>query len=104
MKHSPILDTVWAARIEMRPLEETEEYKNGYRGAFATVLVRCDSASEFVSAATALLAEEGFDVVHVESLAPLSTGNFEMNEMMMELFRKTSSYPVQWTTFHLYRD
>lgn len=103
MKHSSVLDTVWAARIEMRARVDTKEYKNGYRGAFATVLVRCDSGTEFMSAVTELVADEGFDVVNVENLAPLSAGNFEMNEMMMDLFRKTSGYPVQWTTFHLYR-
>ena len=94
----------WAARLELRSHLDSPEYADGYVGGFVTVVARCASALEFISMATQHLREEGFDILAVEDLAPLAEGRFELNQLMQELEHKTRSYPLQWSTFDLYRD
>lgn len=95
-------DEVWAARLELRTREGTEEYRKGLHGGFVTVLVRCASKAEFLQAAAEHVGEEGFDILAVDDLAPLSDDRFEMNDLINELFHRTAEYPVQWSSFNLY--
>jgi hypothetical protein len=93
---------IWAARIELVVKPGTAEYERGLRGGFTTVLVRCNSANEFIAAATEHLAREGFDIKAITNLDRLSSGNFEINEMIAGLIKETRRYPVQWAAFHLF--
>ena len=90
--------------MELRLRKNTREYSEGYRGAFVTVLVRCNTPEEFVQAAVEHVGREGFDVAGVELLFPLSFGRFAINDTIEELVDRTNEYPVQWTTFDLFKD
>lgn len=98
------LRAVWAGRLELRLNTDTEEYAKGFRGAFTTVLVRCKSVEQFVSMATEHIRLEGFEIASIEQLAPLALGKFEINETIEDLINRTREYPVQWTTFHMFKD
>lgn len=98
------LSSVWAARLELRLKRNTPEYIKGYRGAYTTVLVRCESAKQFISEATEHVEREGFDIYGIETLFPLSAGQFEISESIRGLVERTNEYHVQWTTFHLFKD
>ena len=96
------MDGVWAARLELRPKPQTEEYARGFRGAYTTVLVRCGTAEQFITAASEHVGREGFEIAKVETLSPLGSGLFEINDTLADLAERTRDYPVQWTTFHLF--
>jgi hypothetical protein len=98
------LNEVWAARLELRLKKNVGKYGEGYRGAITTVLVRCESAQEYMAKAAEHLGREGFEINVVEHLSRLSMGNFEINSTVQDLLERTLQYPVQWTTFHLFKD
>jgi hypothetical protein len=98
------LDAVWAARLELRLRSDTEEFAQGFRGAYTTVLVRCKSVKEYVDAVTEHVQREGFDICGIEELRPLSAGHLVINNVIQDLFEQTRQYPVQWSTFHMFRD
>jgi hypothetical protein len=98
------LNEVWAGRLELRLKKDAAEYAEGYRGAFITVLVRCVNACQFVAMADEHIQREGFTIVGIEGLYPLSMGDLEINETIEDLLRRTRDYPVQWTTFRLFKD
>jgi hypothetical protein len=98
------LNDVWGGRLELRLTKDTgEDYAAGYRGAITTVLVRCRSAGEFIQAAAENLRREGFEIAGIEYLYPLSMGELEINDLIENLLHRTREYPVQWTTFHLFK-
>lgn len=97
------LGSVWAGLLELRTLADSEACEEGFAGAFVTVLVRCDSAQEYMALAAEILREEGYEIHSVEQLAPLSSGNFEITPELAELVEKTENYPIQWTTFQRFR-
>lgn len=96
--------SIWISRLELRCKPDTPEFADGYVGGFVTVVVRCSSALEFVSIATKHLSDEGFEILAIEDLAPLSESKFELNELVRELADKAECYPLQWSTFDLYRN
>lgn len=69
-----------------------------------TVVARCDSAQEFVTICSKSLQSEGFDILAVEELAPLSEGRFEMNDMIREFVADIEAHPFRWSTFDLYKN
>jgi hypothetical protein len=98
------LHDVWAAQVELRLKRNTPEYSRGFRGAYTTILVRCQNASEFISAASEHVDREGFEIVGLEMLFPLAAGQIEVSDTLSSLIGQTHEYPVQWTTFHLFKD
>ena len=98
------LGTVWAGRLSLRLKPDTEEYARGFRGAYTTVLVRCENAEQFISAAAKHVDREGFEISGIEQLFPLNSGQFEINKTIETLVERTREYPVQWTTFHTFKD
>jgi hypothetical protein len=97
------LSGVWAARLELRLKASAPEYAKGFRGGFTTILVRCETAEEFIIAASKHVDREGFEIVGLERLYPLAYGEFEINESLKELVELTRDHPVQWTTFHIFK-
>jgi hypothetical protein len=67
------------------------------------VLVRCETAEQFIVAAQEHVRREGFEIGGIERLFPLSSGEFEINDAIETLAERTQAYPVQWTTFHLFK-
>jgi hypothetical protein len=98
------LSAVWAGRLELRLKKDTDEYARGFRGAYTTVLVRCENAEQFIAAASQHIDREGFLIGGIEQLFPLASGQFEINGTIEDLINRTREYPVQWTTFHLFKD
>lgn len=97
------LSGVWAARLELRLNSNAAEYANGFRAGFTTVLVRCETAEEFITAASIHVATQGFEIVGIEQLYPLIYGQFDVDADLEELVELTREYPVQWTTFHIFK-
>lgn len=98
------LTEVWAGRLELRLKAGTPEYAKGLRGAFTTVLVRCADAMQFVASAAEHVDREGFVISGIENLFPLGAGHIQITDVVTELALLTRDYPVQWTTFHLFKD
>jgi hypothetical protein len=98
------LEEVWAAQLELRLRPDTGEYAKGFRGAFTTVLVRCADVTQFVTSAVSHIEREGFTISGVERLFPLGSGHIEINEAVADLAIRTRQYPLQWTTFHMFKD
>ena len=98
------LNAVWAGRLELRLEKHTDKYRQGYRGAITTVFVRCESAQDFVTVATEHLKREGCRIAVIENLSPLSLGHFEISSTVADLVEQTHQYPLQWTTFHFFKD
>lgn len=98
------LSAVWAGQLELRLKRDTPEYSRGFRGAYTTVLVRCTDAARFVEAASEHVGQEGFVIGGIEKLFPLAAGQLEITEGMADLVERTRQYPVQWTTFHMFKD
>jgi hypothetical protein len=98
------LSAVWAGRLELRLKPNTDEYAEGYRGAYTTVLVRCENVQQFITAVAEHVGREGFEISGIEQLFPLISGQFELNETIEELIDRIREYPVQWTTFHMFKD
>jgi hypothetical protein len=94
---------VWAARVELTLKASTPKYMQGYRGAYTTIFVRCESAEQFLTAAREHVDREGFTIGGIERLAPLIAGEFELNDTVKDLVERTREYPVQWSTFHLFK-
>lgn len=97
------LNGVWAGRLELRLKPDAAQYAEGFRGGFTTVLVRCETAEEFITAASQHIDKEGFQIIGIEALYSLAYGEFELNEGLRELVELTDEYPVQWTTFHIFK-
>src|SRR5262249_19164332 len=98
------LVAVWAGRLELRLRRDAPEYAKGFRGAFTTVLVRCADASQFVASAAAHVEQEGFVISGIEHLFPLGAGHLRLTEQITDLAARTREYPLQWTTFHMFKD
>ena len=94
---------VWIGFVELRLKKENPDYAEGYRGAFTTVVVRCDSAQEFVSALAERAALEHFEIAGIERLFPVSAGRFEINKLVADLIQETHNYPTQWATLRLFK-
>jgi hypothetical protein len=97
------LSRIWAARVALTLKPNTPEYAQGYRGAYTTILVRCESAEQFLTAAKEHVDREGFTISGIERLFLLIAGEFELNDTMKGLVERTREYPVQWFTFHLFK-
>ncbi len=95
---------VWAGRVELRLIPGVDEYTRGFRGAFTTLLVRCANVSQFVESAVAHVEREGCVITGIENLFPLGAGHLELTEAVIELAIRTREYPMQWTTFHMFKD
>lgn len=94
---------IWAGRLELRLRPGSDEYSRGFRGAYTTVLVRCESAEQFVSAAAKHVDREGFEIIGIERLFPLASGQFEISRSIEDLIDRIREYPIQWTTFHMFK-
>jgi hypothetical protein len=97
------LSRIWAARVELGLKPSTPKYAQGFRGAYTTILVRCESAEQFLTAAKEHVDREGFTIRGIERLSRLIAGEFELNESIKDLAERTREYPVQWSTFHLFK-
>ena len=98
------LIAVWAGKLELTLKPDAEEYSRGFRGAFTTVLVRCADALQFLTTAVEHVGREGFIIRGIENLFPLRAGHIEVTETIAALARHTVDYPLQWTTFHMFKD
>lgn len=97
------LDGVWAGQLELILKQDAEEHARGFRGAYTTVLVRCDDAKQYMEAVVEHVGREGFTVGGIERLFPLASGEIEVSNTIAELAARTREYPVQWTTFHMFK-
>ena len=97
------LSRIWAARVALSLKPSTPEYAEGYRGAYTTLLVRCESAEQFIVAAHEHVDREGFTIAGIERLFPLIAGEFELSDSMKDLVERTNEYSVQWSAFHLFK-
>lgn len=94
---------VWAGQLELILKEDAEEYSRGFRGAYTTVLVRCRDVKEYLDAVADHVGREGFVVGGISRLFPLASGEIELSESITDLAARTREYPVQWTTFHMFK-
>src|SRR5688572_963705 len=91
------LSGVWAGQLELILKVDAEEYSRGFRGAYTTVLVRCEDAKQYFEAVLEHVGREGFVIGGIERLFPLASGEIEVNDTIQELAAQTRVYPVQWT-------
>ena len=97
------LSGVWCAHLELRLKTSAPEYSNGFRGGFTTVFVRCESAAEFIIAASEHVLSQGFEIVGIQQLYQLIYGQDELDADLEDLVELTYEYPVQWTEFHIFK-
>ena len=97
------LSGVWCARLELRLKSSAPEYANGFRGGFTTVFVRCETAADFVIAASEHVSPQGFEIIGIQQLYQLVYGPFELDADLEELVEQTYEYPVQWTEFQIFK-
>jgi hypothetical protein len=94
---------VWCAHLELRLKSSAPDYANGFRGGFTTVFVRCETAAEFVIAASEHVAAQGFEIAGIQELYQLAYGQLELDADVEELIEQTYEYPVQCTEFHIFK-
>ena len=97
------LSGVWCAHLELRLKSSAPEYANGFRGGFTTVFVRCESAADFIIAASEHVLSQGFDIIGIQQLYHLGYGQVELDAELEDLVELTYEYPVQWTEFHIFK-